>query len=156
MKKFTLLACLGTVALLATGCSTVVTPPNVAVVLRGGSSFAVNEGISKDTNAIPYIRAAGDIICSMSSQTNNLTPADIEDALQASNVQQLSTPIADLVVNTVVGLYDANYEQWVQTQVGGNVWLQTELTALCQGINDGLSSPPAFMLKRHLKSIRPR
>lgn len=122
--------------LLTCGCSTItgkLTPP----VVQQGVATGVSYSTAKYPTAIPYVRAAGEVICSAANGTN-LSPAAVVAAVESSNATFLKTPEGVLILNSALTLYIGVWESYGAEAVNNAPVLKTYLQATCDGINQGL------------------
>lgn len=136
MKIFPIITLLGAL-LLSSGCAGQfqVSP---AVVQQGVAS-GVSYSSAKFPTAVPYLLAAGDVICSEANGTN-LAPADVIAAIESSNASQFKTPEAVLILNSALTLYIGIWDSYGSNALANATTLQPYLKATCDGINQGL--PP--------------
>lgn len=126
--------------LLATGC-TAVTGKLTPSVVQQGTSAGVSYSTAKYPTAIPYVRAAGEVICSAANGTN-ISPAVIVAAVENSNAAFLKTPEGVLILNSALTLYIGVWESYGAEAVDNAPALKTYLQATCNGIQQGLVGRP--------------
>lgn len=108
-------------------------------VVQQGVASTVSYSSSKFPTSVPYLLAAGDVICSEANETN-LAPADVIAAIESSNATQFKTPEAVLILNSALTLYIGIWDSYGSNAIANATALQPYLKATCNGINQGL--PP--------------
>jgi hypothetical protein len=146
-NKLTVLGLALALAGIVTGCGTTgktLTPALVQIAVQTGTSY----GIMKDTNAIPYLRAAAPVICNAAG-SGTLDPTAVVAALESSGSAQLKTPEGVIIINGVLAIYEAVYDAY-GTNVQASV-VQPYLQAVCNGLNGALgttrNAPPKYLLR---------
>lgn len=145
-KKLTVLGLALALAGFVTGCGTTgktLAPAVVRIAVQTGTTY----GIMKDTNTVPYLKAAAPVICSAAG-SSTLDPQQVVMALESSNAAQLKTPEAVIIINGALALYQAVYDSY-GTNVQASV-VQPYLQAVCDGLNGALgtgtrNAPPATL-----------
>jgi len=153
MKKY--LSLIMAVALLGaiTGCTTtnpttgqkeidIVKTEKVAAVMQQTIASATLIGIQKEPKAAPYLKAASLVLADVSNQ-QDLSPQALLAALQSANIKELQTIEAQIVVNTVVGLYGAAYADRLHADVQANIYAKTILETLAKGMSQGIGQAKA-------------
>lgn len=136
MKKLTVLGLALALAGLITGCGTTgkaLSPALVRIAVQTGATY----GILKDTNTIPYLKAATPVICSAAG-TTNLNPDQVIAALESSSAAQLKTPEAVIIMNGALAIYETVYDAY-GTNVQASV-AQPYLKAVCDGLTGAVGS----------------
>lgn len=128
MKLLSILAGAALCCALLTGCATAPKPnPGpllVELAVQAGTSY----GIEQHPEAVPYLRAAAPVICT-AADTGTVNPADVVAAIQAANLDALSTPDAKLILNAALVIYDAAFSQYSATED-----MKPYLKAVCNGL----------------------
>lgn len=143
-NKLTVLGLALALAGFVTGCGTtgtVLTPALVRIAVQTGTSY----GIMKDTNTVPYLKAATPVICSAAGSAA-LDPSQVVMALESSNAAQLKTPEATIIINGALAIYEAVYDAY-GTNVQASV-IQPYLQAVCDGLSGAIgtrNAPPPFL-----------
>lgn len=143
MKKLTVLGLALALAGIVTGCGTtgkMLTPALVQIAVQTGTAY----GIQKDTNSVPYLRAAAPIICSAAG-SSTLDPAAVVLALENSTAAQLKTPEGVIIINGALAVYEAVYDAY-GTNIQASV-VQPYLQAVCNGLNGALGTTRALPAK---------
>jgi hypothetical protein len=126
------LACFGT-GCGTTGGGSAMSP----AVVRVGVATGVAYSAAKYTNAVPYIRAATPVICSVANGTN-LAPGDVIRAVELSDATALKTPEGVLILNAAMLLYTGVWQSYGSNAVANAPTLKLYLQATCDGLHDGL------------------
>lgn len=122
------------VALAIVGCATVksiLTPAAVEQITATTAAW----GIATDKNVAPYLQAATPVICSLAG-TTVLDPATVVSALENSSANELKTPTALIVINSILATYSVVYDAY-----GSNVTasqMQPYLAAMCNGLTKAI------------------
>jgi len=110
-----------------------------AVLLKTTVSSSVIVAIEKDTNAVRYIQIVGGALDAIIGGSD-YTPQKLEKVLADLKIKELQKPEARIAINTVLGLYEVYYADYVRGRIEGNQTAMVLLTALRDGIRQGL--PP--------------
>lgn len=133
-----------------TGCATTGGTPGVidtnklakgAILLKTTVSSSIIVATEKDTNAVTYIKMVGGLLDAIIGGTD-FTPQKLEKALSELNIKELKKPEARIAINTVLGLYEIYYGDYVRGRLEGNQTALVLLRAIRDGINQGLGLPP--------------
>lgn len=139
MKKLPILLAAVLSCGLFTGCKTTIGP----AVLQSAVSVGVAYGVQKDPTIQPYLQASKTVICSLSGE-GVFDPALIVAAIQNSPANDLKTPEALLVLNSVLAIYEAVYYGYGDDIKASEV--QPYLAALCHGLELGLPADSRMLL----------
>jgi hypothetical protein len=107
-----------------------------AVILKTAVSDSVILGLSKDTNAVIYVRAVGSVLDTLIAEAH-FKPRQIGSAVHDLPIKELN-PEARIAINTLLGLYEVYWGDYVRGQVAGDRNALVLLTAIRDGIHLGL------------------
>lgn len=150
MKKHIapILTAISLIALL-TGCATSQNRPLTVAIVRASITTGALFGIEQDPSCVPYLKAAGPIICDAAGK-GVLNPIDVVSALQVADVDMLKTPTGVSIINSGLAIYEALYAAY-GTNVQASV-VQPYLEGVCLGLQDAVatSSSTTQLTKRNL------
>lgn len=143
MKKLFTLTAIAALLATITGC----TGPNSQIspaLVQQGVLTGVQYSVAKYPQAVPYLRVAGDIVCSMAAG-ENLSPTNVVAVIEASPLAaKLKTPEGTLILNGALTLYIGVWDSLVGTNAAPDISAAVPyLQATCAGIGGGL--PPLTM-----------
>lgn len=150
-----LVAVIGLITMLGTGCSTIktLTPAQVSQISIGiqqtaqiGATYAIRQ----NTNNVKYFVLA-DAALSTFVLGTDLSPASFQSALANVGLQD---QWAQLAVSAVIIAYTATYNQYVINQVNSNAMAKEFLLAVDNGFKVALGKPVVPMVPIALKGER--
>jgi len=148
MKKIFIAVSCAVSLFFVTGCKTL-TPnqvSNAVNLINVTVPIGVEYAVMKDTNTIPYFRAAADVIDI--STIPGTSPVELINSLNNIGRVNFNTPEARLAVMTGIGIYEAFFVQSVASNTNEVVVLQ----ALSKAIRQGL--PPVTTKMGHKSKIK--
>lgn len=139
MKNLILIPVLAAVIILS-GCKSgpgILSPS----LVQQGVATGVSYSSAKYPQAVPFLRAAADVICSAANGTN-LAPADVVAAIESSpSTAALKTPEGTLIINSALMLYIGVWNSYGSNALASAPQIQPYLKATCDGTTEGLPSP---------------
>lgn len=111
-----------------------------AVVFRTAVGDSVILAKDRNAGSAAYF-ALGKTILDSFITGSDFSPATLRKALQAIPVKELQSAEARIAINTIAGLYEIYWGDYVRGQVAGNAIAVKLLTAARDGLVDGLGSP---------------
>lgn len=114
-------------------------PEMTSDAIRIAVAAAVPFAIEKDTNSIPYLRAAA-IVLNAAADAGNYDPAQLQASLDHISVKELRSAEARAGINAAFAIYRAYAGKAVDAKLSQDVWVKPVLKALADGISAGL--PP--------------
>ena len=137
-----ILSLLSLSVILLAGCASA---PNIGPAVTQASVYAAASfGIQQNPDVLPYIKAAQPIIC-QAADGRTIDPAAIVANLQSANVEALKTPEAELIINSVLAIYEGVYYSYgadIQASV-----VQPYLQATCDGLTQAIGNKLTAMNK---------
>ncbi len=128
MKNLKALCILLLGSLLLTGCAS----PLSKAFVRTAVATSVSIQAEKHPKSVPYLKATTLVICKTAAGTN-IEPSVVVAILEASEASKLKTPEGVLIVNGVLSLYSALYEEyWKDPEDLPQV--RSYLEAVCEGM----------------------
>lgn len=102
---------------------------SVEILVAASVPFA----IEKDTNCIPYLRAAA-VVFKAAAESGKYDSAQVESALDSISVNELRTPEAQAGVKAALAVYQVYLGEIVSAKLDATTWAKPLLEAIANGI----------------------
>lgn len=123
------------VPVLLAGCAS--NPALTQTAIRLTVSTGVAVGSQQSPQVVPYLRAAGSVVCATAAGTD-VSPAAVVAALNGTpDVDALKTTEGLLILNGALGIYQLAWDQ-LGSNTNNLATLKGDLQAVCDGITLGL------------------
>ena len=116
--------------------------PEVEFAVQASAELGIPFAIKADTNAIPYLRAAAEVI-NVAINNGNYSPADLEGAITNISIKEIRSENWYSLINGALKLYELTFGQHVADNLDQAVWAKPILQALASGILEAVNNPAA-------------
>jgi hypothetical protein len=117
-------------------------PQRTAKAIKAIIPPAVTFAVKQEPSSRVYIAKAQAAIC-FSAAAGKFSPEELKAAIEATGIKEIQTPEVEAALQAVYGIYDAYYGDVIAQKLNQNEWLIPVLTAMCDGLTDGLTNAPA-------------
>jgi hypothetical protein len=117
-------------------------PQRTSTVIKAIIPPAVVLAVNQEPATRQYLEKAQIAVCAAAS-AGKFSPDELRAAIDATGVKEIQTPEVQAAIQSIYGIYEAYYGDVVAAKLNGNEWLVPVLTAICDGLRDGLAASPA-------------
>ncbi len=123
----------------ATNTTTRLDPVRTSNAIKAILPTAVTFAISQEPSSRVYIEKAQLAVCATAS-AGKFSPDELKAAIEATGVKEIQTPEVQTAIQAIYGIYQAYYGDVVAAKLNQNEWLVPVLSAICDGLRDGLNA----------------